>query len=146
MPNAGGANEIQVLAIHAAATLFMTGLIWVIQIVHYPLLAIVGPGQLKEYARKHAARITLIVAPVMFIELGAGAWLAATRADTTAIIALALLAVIWVSTFAVQVRLHGRLQRGDASAVALLTRSNWVRTIAWSVRGALSVLMLVRAV
>lgn len=138
--------ETQVFAIHAAATLFMTGLIWVIQIVHYPLFAVVGSEQLSEYARRHAARITVIVAPMMLTELITGAWLAATRADSISIVAIALLGLIWVSTFCVQVPLHGRIQRGDASAVPLLSRSNWVRTIAWSVRGVLSVLMLVHAV
>ena len=54
-----------------------------------------------------------------------------------------LLAVIWVSTFLIQVPLHGRLTRGfDATRHSALVRSNWIRTVAWSARGALLAWML----
>ena len=38
MPDA----DVLLLLLHAAATLFMTGLIWFVQVVHYPLFARVG--------------------------------------------------------------------------------------------------------
>jgi type IV secretory pathway TrbD component len=37
-----------------ATSWFMTSLIWFVQIVHYPLLAKVGPVQSKDYARRTA--------------------------------------------------------------------------------------------
>ncbi|MCK6525129.1 hypothetical protein L6R49_27300, partial [Myxococcota bacterium] len=36
------------LLIHAAATWFMVGLIWFVQIVHYPLFSAVGPPRVSE--------------------------------------------------------------------------------------------------
>ena len=42
------------LLANAAATLFMTGLIWFVQVVHYPLFAFVsGPGAAAYAARHH---------------------------------------------------------------------------------------------
>jgi hypothetical protein len=39
-------------SIHLAATWFMVGLIWVIQIVHYPLFTSVGSDSFAEYERR----------------------------------------------------------------------------------------------
>lgn len=60
----------------AHATWLMTGVIWTVQIVHYPLFAGVGPDRFLDYARAHTARIIRLVAPVMLVELATGAWLA----------------------------------------------------------------------
>jgi hypothetical protein len=55
-----------------------------------------------------------------------------------------LLAAIWLSTFAMQVPLHGQLAQGfDEAAHTALVRSNWIRTIGWSLRAALAAWLLV---
>ena len=41
------------LLVHVVATLVMTGLIWFVQIVHYPLMAKVGRADFAEYERLH---------------------------------------------------------------------------------------------
>ena len=52
--------------------------------------------------------------------------------------ALALIGVIWLSTFLVQVPLHDLLGQGfDPDRHAALVRTNWIRTLAWSARGVL---------
>ncbi len=133
------------LLIHAAATWFMTGLIWFVQVVHYPLFAGVGRDTWADYGEKHRARTTFIVMPVMLIELAAAGWLAATRTDGLAITGLALLALVWLSTFLVQVPLHARLGAGhDAALMRRLVTTNWLRTIAWTARGVIALLMLTR--
>lgn len=141
-----------ILALHALATIGMAGLIWFVQVVHYPLFAHAGgPGHagFTAYEQAHQARTTLIVAPLMFVELGTAAWLALRTPDgispALAWTGLALVAVVWLSTFFVQVPLHGRLSGGfDARAHALLVGTNWVRTIAWTARAGLAVWMLGR--
>ena len=53
-------------------------------------------------------------------------------------ISLCLLAVVWISTFAVQVPLHRRLAEGyDAARHRRLVLSNWIRTLAWTARAVL---------
>ena len=54
------------------STLFMTGLIWCVQLVHYPLFARVGEGTFSAYEQDHQRRITWIVMPVMLVELASG--------------------------------------------------------------------------
>ncbi|MDP9439422.1 MAG: hypothetical protein M3P49_11875, partial [Actinomycetota bacterium] len=59
-----------VLLVHVGATLFMVGLIWFVQIVHYPLFASVGRGGFAEYSRAHSRLTGLVVGPPMLIEAG----------------------------------------------------------------------------
>lgn len=138
-----------VLAVQAAAALYMTGVIWMCQIAHYPLFADVGAG-LPAYQRRNRVRTTYVVGPAMLAELVAAAILVATRPDAipagAAWLGLALVAVCWAVTIALSVPAHERLSaRYDAAALARLVRTNWIRTAAWSGHGALALWMLVVA-
>jgi hypothetical protein len=42
-----------VLLVHVFSTLSMVGLIWFVQIVHYPLFKMVGDDGFSEYERCH---------------------------------------------------------------------------------------------
>ena len=131
------------LLTHAAATWFMTGLIWVIQVVHYPLFARVGAEGYREYQLAHQSLISLIVGPAMLVEALATAAILVTRRDAPAIAAAILLAIIWASTAFLQVPMHNALANGfDAQAHARLVDTNWIRTIAWTARGILALYFL----
>ncbi len=113
----------------------MTGLIWFVQVVHYPLFAAVPEGHLRDYEIEHARRTTRVVMPVMLIELATAIGLLWSDPTPVTILGAILLGVIWASTAFLQVPLHGRLARtGHADLVDMLVRSNWVRTIGWSLR------------
>ena len=136
-----------VLLVQAFASLALTGLIWCIQVVHYPLFAAVGRDQFTRYEADHARLITLVVGPLMLVELAAALWLAAVRpAGVPAWMAwtgLALVAAIWLSTAAIQVPCHAKLAAGfDAEVHARLVSSNWIRTVAWTARGLLALAMI----
>jgi hypothetical protein len=124
----------------------MTGVIVFVQIVHYPLFERVGASNFALYAEEHSYRTTLVVAPVMLLELATSMLLLVYRPVGFSPGFLRLLALmtasIFLSTFLVQVPLHEQL-RNAYSAVALhsLLTSNWVRTFLWSAR---SILLLSR--
>lgn len=131
-----------ILVCHAAATFYMAGLIWMVQRVHYPLLAGVGSQQFTAYERAHVARITPIVAPAMSIELGTGLALLALPPPNVPLflpwLGLGLLGLIWLSTFLLQVPRHDELRSGfDPVSHRRLVATNWIRTALWSLRGAL---------
>jgi len=134
--------------LHAGATWFMVGLIWFVQIVHYPLLGNVPAGCFAEYSAGHQRRTTRIVAPAMFVEAGCTLVLAlfpqGQDADSPVRwVGLGLLVLVWVSTFTIQVPLHARLSTGfDANVWRRLVFTNWVRTAAWTARGIVALLML----
>jgi hypothetical protein len=123
------------------STLMLAGLIWTIQIVHYPLLARVGADVFIAYEREHCTRITWVVAPLMFLELTSNLALAYLSGwDPNVCGRLGLVFIIWFSTAFIQVPLHRRLGAGyDASAIRSLVRTNWIRTAAWSARATILV-------
>lgn len=125
--------------LHLAATLFMTGVIVFVQVVHYPLMAVVGTEVYRVYQDAHMRRTTWVVLPAMGVELALAVGLVVTRfgtADTPLTLAgIGLLGLIWLSTVGIQAPLHGRLASGfDARLHRRLVRSNWIRTAAWGAR------------
>ena len=66
-----------VLVAQAVASGMMAGIIWFVQVVHYPLFAAVTGAGDADYARANQARTSLVVLPPMLVEAAAAAWLAA---------------------------------------------------------------------
>lgn len=136
-----------VLLLNAASTLFMTGLIWFVQIVHYPLFGSVGTEGFSRYETLHASRTTYVVGPPMLLELGTAAFLAWQRPSgvpaVQAFAGLALVGAIWLSTMLLQIPRHNTLGGGyDVDAHRALVSTNWIRTFAWSARTVLVLWML----
>jgi hypothetical protein len=133
--------------LHAAATLFLCGVIAIIQIVHYPLFNMVGKDQFAAYENAHTNLITLVVGPAMLLEAACvlgllierpGSWLAWVGAG--------LLAVVWFSTAFLQVPQHGILSSGfNQRAYEILVQSNWLRTLVWWARGVIACLLVWQA-
>ena len=135
---------------HAVPTLFLTGLIWFVQHVHYALYPAIGDEQFLAYERAHCRRITPIVLPMMVGELALGGWLVLAAPDAAAqaaaIAGALLLAVVWGATFLIQVPCHAVLeQRVCRATMRRLVASNWLRTIAWTLRAGIAVWLLLRA-
>jgi len=134
-------------------TLLMTGIIWFVQIVHYPLFALVDPAHFPRYEAEHATRTGWVVAPPMCLELGTAllfllpAFRPSFVSARSAWLGASLVGIIWLSTGLIQVPLHSRLGGGyDPSAIARLVATNWVRTIAWTARSVLMLIWLGRGI
>ena len=127
------------LIAHAAATWALVGMAWTVQVVHYPLFRHVGKSNFPAYHAWHVLAISWIVFPLVLVELlTAGVLVISMNGNGWFLASLPLLAVNLFSTFRVQVPLHSELQVGfDENTQRRLERSNWVRTIAWSLRGVL---------
>ncbi len=128
------------LLFHLLCTVFMTGLIWLVQVVHYPAFHFIPESDAVRFAVFHTTRITWVVAPVMIVEGLTLAVLLFQRDISLAfkIGAACLLLVIWVSTATLQVPQHSILALGkDVSAIDRLVSTNWLRTIAWTLKSGL---------
>jgi hypothetical protein len=136
-----------ILFVHAATTLAMAGLIWFIQVVHYPLFAHVDAAAFCNYAGQHVRRTGFVVAPLMMFECATATWLViwppSAETAMTSYAGFALLLVTWLSTALLQVPCHRRLESGkDLPTIQRLIASNWIRTVAWTCRGAISLRLL----
>jgi hypothetical protein len=132
------------LVLNVASTLAMTGLIWFVQVVHYPLYAEVGAEGFLRYEALHATRTGWVVAPLMFLEMATAGLLLVPSLRLIWIttgscwIAAGLVGVIWLSTAVLQAPIHSRLAQGyDAALLSRLVWTNWIRTAAWTARSAI---------
>jgi hypothetical protein len=132
------------LLLQLFSTLPMCGLIWFVQVVHYPLFHQVGGAGFTTYAGEHARRTTYVVAPLMLVELISSIVLLFSSLRPQGVLpyeawlGAALVGVLWLSTALLQVPLHDRLQESFSGRhIARLVASNWLRTAAWTLRGAL---------
>ena len=137
-----------VLIVGAVASWAMAGLIWMVQLVHYPMLAEFSALSPVTAAVDHQRRISWVVGPLMAAEGITALVLLVDRPATMGVIsawvAASLLGVALLSTVLVQVPLHSRLAAGHDSAVARrLISTNWVRTVAWTARGVVLAAVLV---
>lgn len=135
---------------HAFATVFMAGLIWFVQVVHYPLTGSVGAGALATYQAEHMRRTSWVVGPPMLVEAGTAAWLLMAQPagvpPWTLWVGAGLLVMVWMSTALLQVPAHNRLlTEATAQAVPRLVSTNWIRTIGWTARSGLAMWVLVLA-
>jgi hypothetical protein len=136
-----------ILLLNAAAVWALTGLIWFVQVVHYPLFARVGERAWPAYHARHTRATTWVVAAPMAVDLATSAWLVVERPAgvgmSAAVAGLALAAVTWAVTGLAAVPLHDRLARGhDRPAIRRLVRVNAVRTAAWTAHAVLAAGML----
>jgi hypothetical protein len=137
------------LLAHLAATWAMVGFAWTIQLVQYPQMALVPPAAFPAFEASHQRRVVAVLALLAPAEVVTAAVVALTVDDLSPALTVgsgALLAAIWVATGAWYAPIHGRLLAGfDPGLHRLLVRTNWIRTLAWSARGGLAVVMVVLA-
>jgi hypothetical protein len=124
--------------IHLFLTLYMVGLIWFVQVVHYPLMRVVPADTWLEYEQKHTLRTGWVTAPPMVGELATGVLLFWMMDLPVWVGWLNLISILslWASTFFIQVPLHSRLSREyHSESIHQLVRTNWLRTFVWTLRG-----------
>lgn len=134
--------QLVVLA-HAASTWFMAGLIWFVQIVHYPLYPRIGKAEFPVFQKRHRVLANRMMPVPMAVELASAVllfWYKPAGVSMNVVLSGAgLLFIIWLSTFGLQIPRHVRLESGyDEGAHRALVQTNWIRTIAWSARGSLA--------
>lgn len=130
-------NELVLINFTLSAVL--TGLIWTIQVVHYPGFLGVGTEGFLAYQEQHMRTISYVVIPLMLGELAATVFLLVRHPASYVgeiYVATAMVVIIWVTTLFVSSPLHGKLasQGHNAELINRLVTTNWIRTAAWSLR------------
>ena len=128
-----------IFLIHVYASLFMLGLIWFIQLVHYPSFFYVDKNNFSEFEKFHASNISIIVMPVMILELLTGLYIGGRAYfELPYLINIILIACIWASTFFLSVPAHNILSKQWSEAAAKkLVSTNWIRTVLWTLKALL---------
>jgi hypothetical protein len=119
----------------------MTGTIWFVQIVHYPLLPNIGMWSFVPYKYASLKATIFLIAVPMLVELVTGIALLAYSYHEAFVkkylkINALLLFVIWLFSCVIDIALNLTLiykgQHPTTQTILIVT--SWVRTIAWTVR------------
>tara|TARA_B100000674_G_scaffold29327_1_gene20636 strand:- start:86 stop:493 length:408 start_codon:yes stop_codon:yes gene_type:complete len=125
------------LILHLTATSVMVGVIWVIQLVHYPSFHFVELKQYNTFQRFHMSRISYVVIPAMLTELFTLFLIVISmdQIDTLVLASAILLIFIWLMTAVFFSGVHQKLTLGyDQTVVDKLVKLNWGRTLLWTLR------------
>ena len=138
-----------ILLANFVATCLMTGVIWFVQWVHYPLLAKVPVDRAVETAIDHQRRTGQVLAIPMAVEGFTTLGLLIIRPESVHIFwswfGAVLLAVALGSTVFVSVPLHAKMATNPTADVGRrLVVTNWPRTIAWSLRAVVCSVMILQ--
>lgn len=123
------------------SSFFLCGLIWTIQLVHYPIFHRLGKNRFTTHIEFHKKSISFIVVPLMLLELGTSFFLTFTEESYSIYHASGFIIVlcIWITTFLIQVPLHNRLSvTYSKSDISKLVGTNWIRTILWTLKAGIS--------
>lgn len=126
-----------VLLGHLIFTSIMTGVIWVIQIVHYPSFHFIEKELYTAFQKFHMNKISIIVIPIMLAELITGMMLFLDKSSKSPflIISFVILVLIWLITGVFFSKAHKELMTGYQELVVnQLVVMNWIRTLLWTLR------------
>ena len=126
-----------VLLGHLIFTSIMTGVIWVIQIVHYPSFHFIEKELYTAFQKFHMNKISIIVIPIMLAELITGIMLFLDKSFKSPflIISIIILVLIWLITGVFFTKAHNELIAGYQELVVnQLVAMNWIRTLLWTLR------------
>ena len=113
---------------------YMTGVIWLIQLITYPALTFVENGSFINVHKQHSNRMSILVGPIMIVELMSALYLAQSFEEFWLLNVFMVLS-IWCFTFLVSVPIHNQLQNGkNAASIRKLVHTNWPRTILWTLK------------
>ena len=125
------------LIIHLIATSVMVGVIWTIQLVHYPSFHFIELKQYTTFQRFHMSRISYVVIPAMLTELFTLILIVISidQIDNLVLASAILLIFIWLMTAVFFSGVHQKLTLGyDQTVVDKLVKLNWGRTLLWTLR------------
>ena len=126
------------------ASFFLTGLIWLIQLVHYPSFRFVNEDDYPAFQKHHVYSIGKVVIPVMIAEIFTSfvlSWFYGFLSLHA--LGFYLILLIWGSTGLFSIPIHSKLESGkNLDAINRLVSTNWIRTILWTLKSVISFYLL----
>ncbi len=123
------------LLIQLIISALFTGLVWLVQLTHYPAFHFIDKELWQSFHQFHSSSISIMAMPLMLCELALAVYGLWIDPSVWSIAAGSLVAIIWGNTFLQAVPLHGALAaQKDKLKIKKLVRVNSIRTIASTAR------------
>lgn len=132
---------------HLAASFMMIGIVWLVQVINYPLFRMIPKDLFARFYQAHLDRSQWVIVPLMLTEFCTGAFLLLWPITQVSYwlyqLNFALIVAIWLETFFMQLPIHRLLQKNHSlEAIDKLISSNWLRTFTWSIHGLVLIAIL----
>ncbi|MDW3177933.1 MAG: hypothetical protein R8J94_11135 [Acidimicrobiia bacterium] len=139
---------LTLVVLHGAATWFLVGLIWTIQLIHYPSFSAIDPDRYSSFQQTHMVGMGRLIAAPWLVEgltvLGLFVFAPTGWMRLLATAGGLLELVVIGVTIRSSIPAHEALSTGFSDdAHKRLLRSNWMRTAAWTSRGLIALVVLV---
>ena len=123
-----------VLIIQLLSSTSMLAILFLVQALVYPQFLEIPSDLLKQYSQKHQSRISIVVVPLMLIELFSLLLLLFQNKVVSIWLYMATLclSLIWALTFFLIVPVHQRIERfAQQKDIFRLIKLNSLRTLFW---------------
>ena len=126
------------------STFSLFGLILTVQFVYYPSFKWIESENFEEFHLFHVRSISLLVVPLMSLELFSSFYLLVSGAHNSWVGTNFILAIsVWAFTFLVSMPCHKQLKNGkDPQVIQRLIGTNWFRTCLWLLKSLLLLYVL----
>lgn len=136
-----------IFIIQLVSSFMMIGIVWLQQLIGYPLFLLVPRESFRDYHRVHLNRSQLFIGPLMLVEaVSAGLlliWPIPQVSYYLYLINFLLVAAIWIETFLMLVPVHTRLNEVHSpEAISRLIRLNQIRAATWTMHGLILIAIL----
>ena len=121
----------------------LLGLILVIHFVHYKSFNFIDIEKFVEFHKFHTKNISFLVIPLMIIEVVISIIICYFYFSILSLINLSLVALIWITTFLLQVPSHNKLSTGKSIIeIEKLVSGNVFRVYLWFFKAIVSTLII----
>ncbi len=128
--------QLWILKLHIFLSFVLTGVIWIVQLVHYPSFHYIESTNFREFEKFHIFRTSILLGPLMILELLTGAILLTGSSFLPGYILwinFIFMTLIWLITLLWSLPLHKKLNKGkDRDLINNLILSNWPRAFLWT--------------
>lgn len=131
--------QITLSYIGLVASVYMTGVVWFAQLVHYPLLD--RRADFFQFAAEYQRRTLWVVVPGLILEVASTLGLVIFYPSVQASVGFVVLGGVWALTLCFQIPQHLKLKKHgyDEQIHRNLVRFNLPRAILWTIRSAVMV-------
>jgi len=138
-------NINTLILLNLICSFLMLGVILTTQIVNYPSFLDLSINDFINFHKNYVSRITIIVFPIMVLELILGFILFWNIKNISTILIATSILFIFISTLLIQVPLHQKVEKKyDRYLLIQLIKSNWIRTILWTIKCAVSCNLIIK--
>ncbi len=121
--------------LHDFCVIWMTAVIWLVQVLVYPNFRLVADSDFKAFHKRHCDRISFLVGPMIAEPFFVAMVVLEGERNFEWIFHAISIGLILAATAILSAPTHSLLANGkNEYSINRLIRSNWIRTILWSIQ------------